>query len=1145
MVDNYQDRRKGSQSFAESFVEKNHLRVSKDAQLPPPEVLKKAFGREAVPEHLTENDLEELAETAYILFLERQEVKRDLQKMENQTVSESIREAEQLIENEKLPLVTDPREAEQFGVHLSPGSTELSTDQRKVATTRKFIRTRLQERAAQRKVSSESVPTTRLEDKLALIQKGSAGALLQEARMEAPADARRPQAEERLRRTEEQLLAIFQIPGVLEAYQAGFDRERKGMNKAREVIQLRQLFKELLAQEDRIQRTAWAEGRSISVLEQQDFEENAVLRRAIQERVNELLEDEDAIDALRVMELQDYKTQLHTDGFAETPSRERLIVEIREQVAKGSKVLLLGESGTGKTELWFHASRSLFGTKGHSVTGGPDLSVYAIYGTKGMTRDGDVTRQGPFTKSLIDRGGKGSPFLFDEINNAPPELVMGMKTALNAGPGDEIEIPLDTEHEYVAGQDWAFGAAMNPKSVRYRTRQELDPAVKRLLSPIPVDYIPPDELYDIFLATLMDNRGGAPLAKQDALETLYHFTEGIGWVQTAFAGKKVIVDGNGTALFDRNGAARGELATLKKTIIDPGRARSMLLGYEKSRARGDSLMTHLNNELFKFVQDVDLPEDDRYYVIEIFTLKGFFGTPDWTAQRFGISTLDEHTFEQWKQGNRAARLSKKITPQEAYLSRQELAKIDPYHKKKGGVGEDLDALIGDDLAGFAAPEVGPTYAEKLAQDLADIAQATDAIALTKVLDGGIRSNTRPPQVHEAYVKRIDQLARSGDMPVEDALHLLDEYNKNGVYGPGTTIDVKDVAASLSRDLLNYRLTQETDFVALENLIGGIDQKHTSSDTHKAYLNRIERIANGSSTPSQIDEALAALDRYAQNGAYSSSMNNLRDEAKSKADSLRKRVISKENDVNRMIQVLGQIDSKLAGSDIHKSYLDRLESLGKAEPGALFKVLQALDDYGNNGAYSSSYNNLRTEASSKAAGLRQRAIQQETDLDRLVQIVGGIDSRVGNSEVHTAYLNRLVSLGRTASGQTLINILNALDNYGRYGTYNSSYNNLRLDAGTKANELRTRAIQLESDVDRLLQLLGSIDTITASSDVHRIYINKLDALGKSASQGSATLNAVIAALENYSSYGAYKSAYNDLRSEARTKAQELKRRFGIP
>jgi|GEM_PF-3026405 len=1133
------DSRKGSTSFAERFADQHHLQVDKNAPLPATKVLQKAFGKEAVPEYLTENDKRELAEAAYILFLERQEVKKDIQRMDRLTVSDFLKDAQQQIDSGVLPLITDLSVA--ASVNIEPAQVEpLSPDQQRVATIRIYAREQMKKREVQRRLPAEPTAPTRLEDKLALIRKGGADTLLKQVRSEAPHDARHQQAQDRLKKIEDQLLAVFQVPGILETYNAGFDRERIGMDKAREVLQLKQFVKELVAQEDRIQRTAWSERRSISLLEQQDYADNIEIRKAILDRVEELLSDPEAIDALRVMELQEYKKQMETDGFAETPSREVLIATIRAMIAKGQKVLLEGESGTGKTELWFHSSQSLFGTKGHSFTGGPDLNLYSIYGTRGMTRDGDVTRMGPLTKSLIDRGGKGSPVFFDELNNAPEDVVMSMKTMLNKGPGDEIEIPIDTEHTYVAGEDWAFGGAMNPKSVRYRTRKELDPAVKRMLVPVPVDYMPPSELYDIFLATLMDNRGGAPLAKQDALETLYHFAEGIGWAQAAFAGKKVIIDGNGTALFDRNGAARGELATLKKTIIDPGRARSMLAGYEKSRAQGKPLMEHLNGELFNFVNDPELPEDDRYYLIEIFTLKGFFGTQDWNASRFNLSSLNDQTLQGWKQGNRAARLSRRITPSEAYLSRQELAKIDPYHKKKGGVSDDLDALIGDDLLALSRQEEAQvdTMPVKIADAMIIISTATNIVEANAGLAHGIRSNDMPASVHEAFVKKVVDLGKTGAVPMTDAIHMLDNYINDGYYGPGSQVDVKMVAESLKSQIEIEAFKKATTVAELDALIVDITQRSTMA-VHTLYLDRLESIAK--SDPSAASAAVTLLDNYSDNGAYFGFITNLRDQAKTKASAIRNKYIPTETRVDVLNSWIDSIDSRKASSDVHKTYLNRLKVLALGATGADFdQYIKALDDYAEQGVYYNSINNLRNEAQTWANDVRMRTMQNITDITRLEEVIGGASQRKSSSDVHKAYLSKLDALAR--NGANIHQVLAALDAYVSYGAYYNSINNLRIEAQAKADVVRLRSVRAESDVDSL-NLLVQPQTLTSGSDVHKAYLNRLETISNSAMSVSE-VQKIVDALQDYSTYGVYMSSLNNLRDDVRSRLQRVKLKHNL-
>lgn len=623
-----------------------------------------------------------------------------------------------------------------------------------------------------------------LEEKRRLIVEGKADEVLSIVTQEDGGSNLVSESKQRIQEIEGRLTEVLSHKEVYERYQEGFEHEMGVIKQAREVTSLEDLSEALKLEELRITRKAWVKGKRLTTAETTFIQDNAQLQREIRNRINEVVVDPEVFTTVRVRELQEYQRQLKSDRFAETPSRKELVDRIGTLVAEGKKILLTGETGTGKTELWFHTARELFGTKGQYVTGRPDLTLYEIYGRTGIGKQesgerGDVFREGKLTRSFHSRDGKGEPFLWDEFDNTKNEVIMGTKTHLNARPGTTISIQMDGERDYNIGADWAFGATANIKSARYQTRVELDPAIVRMFDEsVRVSYMPADEIYDILLASMLDKRGGLSLTVEDAQDTLAHYVDAIDWIQSAFQGKKIFTNKEQTEFLPaRGGATTGKPAGLKEAILDPGRALSMLAGYEQAKAKGVSLREYLNEQIFRFIDNENYPEDDRYYLTEIFALKGFFG--GWDAEKFGLTGLDTSTLRRWNAGVEAGA---EIDPN-AYVSPEQVALLDPYGKLKEHVQEGIDDLLGETKAGRA--------------DLGQFQTPIEAV-------GDISQRESSKDTHYQYLLRIEDIGKqAGLLDIrKEAIRLLEEYSKNGAFtqtsNSSSAVDYLDSLASQAK-----------------------------------------------------------------------------------------------------------------------------------------------------------------------------------------------------------------------------------------------------------------------------------------------------------------------------------------------------------
>lgn len=553
--------------------------------------------------------------------------------------------------------------------------------------------------AKQREVMEPAISSQplSLEEKRKLIQQGRISALLPTAGEALPYKEVIGKSQVRIGEIDNQLDQVFIAPGIYDRFVQDLTHQVRVRHQAREARSLDRFVETADLVSVRLTRAGQVQGRTLTSVEQHIVNDNRMLREEAEKRRAEVLKDPDVFDRVRILEIRELRDQLLQDRFAETPSRKRYLEKIERYWAEGKKVLLTGETGTGKTEIIKHASNKLFGVNPESVTGHQDLSIYELLGKTGFqVQVGDVFRPAPLIRAMTGRDGKGQPFLFDEIDRAPNQSVMGIKTILNARPGEKgVKVQTDTAGSFNVGPDYAVSATANIKSEKYITATELDPAIVRVFdAPMDIDYMPAYEVYDLALASLMDKRGGAPLTENDARVLLKNLCDASSWIQDAYQGRKIITDpASGTFLEARGQAATGKAATLKKALLDPGRTLDMLRGWTAAQTRGIIFEDYINERLLEFINNRAYPEEDRYYLTEIFALKGFL--KGHKISELMVSGLDQGTLDRWAGSVNRKQVAGKATP--AYPPWNRVAKLDPYRRFKRPVSAEAEELLEEEV----------------------------------------------------------------------------------------------------------------------------------------------------------------------------------------------------------------------------------------------------------------------------------------------------------------------------------------------------------------------------------------------------------------------------------------------------------------
>lgn len=612
-----------------------------------------------------------------------------------------------------------------------------------------------------------STPPLELEQKRELIKQGKIGAVLQSINTTKPFGEVVARSQARTKEIDTRLDQIFSTPGMYERFHGDLSRQVRVRHQAREVRSLDSFTEQVDVLSVKLSRETRVQGRVLTSVERQFINDNQALKQDATARKQELLKDPEVFDRVRIMELQEYQRQIQQDRFAETPSRKAYLRKIEAYWAEAKKVLLTGETGTGKTEMVKHASNVLFGVNPETVTGHQDMSIYELLGKTGFkVQEGDIFRPAPLVRAMTGRDGKGQPFLFDEIDRAPNQSVMGIKTILNARPGEKgLRVQTDSSESFNVGPDYAVAATANIKSEKYATATELDPAIVRVFdAPMDIDYMSAPEVYDLALAYLMDNRGGVPFSENDARVVLKNLCDAASWIQDAYQGRQVVTDSSsGTILEARGQATTGKAASLKKALLDPGRTLDMLNGWTAAQLKDISFEGHLNQRVVEFINNRAYPDEDRYYLTEIFALKGFLRGKK--ASELMVAGLTQDTLDRWS----GATTRRDVKAGAAYLAADRVAKLDPYRRFKRPASADAEELL-------EVEEEEKQEASAVSFGLTRFQEAKDIIGDISLLD-------KDKVTHSAYINKLEELGSLSSSLIERkiAIKFLEEYFNKGAY----------------------------------------------------------------------------------------------------------------------------------------------------------------------------------------------------------------------------------------------------------------------------------------------------------------------------------------------------------------------------
>lgn len=240
-----------------------------------------------------------------------------------------------------------------------------------------------------------------------------------------------------------------------------------------------------------------------------------------------------------------YKRELEQTGFAWFPSRRQFLEKLEAGLLSGRPIMVMSESGAGKTTIVGAAAERLTGIPMSRATGGKHTRPERLFYGQKLSGDESHLQYGPFLEAISGKETNllqekvrhdGRIFLDDEFNNRSSDDQLEIVKALSGGltPGRKFQVPNTTIREDILPHS-AYIAAGNPPSDRY-DREATDPAVLREFGDniLSLDYPEQQpnnpELFDFLRACLMRGNRLPPLSVEMDL--------GPAWITEATSGKQ-------------------------------------------------------------------------------------------------------------------------------------------------------------------------------------------------------------------------------------------------------------------------------------------------------------------------------------------------------------------------------------------------------------------------------------------------------------------------------------------------------------------------------------------------------------------------------------------------------------------------------
>ncbi len=351
----------------------------------------------------------------------------------------------------------------------------------------------------------------------------------------------------------------------------------------------------------------------------------------------------------------------------------------------GQNVLLTWPTGTGKTVLAVQAVK-MIATKLHigletiqgkslaqEMINNPDAEkmlnefVVVLSGHAGITPaefiakmwlKGDekwwtqtYTQLGKVLKAFVD----GNIPIIDEIDLIPNDVLMRIKHLFTLRSGTSYAPQEDGDNTYKLLTTTVIATA-NIKSAKHTDRQELDPAIVRLLPGVEVKYLPEEETYDLALANCIEPKWFAYGVDKTSLSSkdgvLYHLIVALKEIEDNYLGKW-----EGITISNKNNMH------LQKAILELGNFVSLFKWFKES---GQDFVEFMKTKIIKFVSNGAYPKTDKLLLINIFAEK-------WLITKQEIPILLERMSDISQK-----ELDENIFPETYQFPEDDMKFVDPY-----------------------------------------------------------------------------------------------------------------------------------------------------------------------------------------------------------------------------------------------------------------------------------------------------------------------------------------------------------------------------------------------------------------------------------------------------------------------------------
>jgi hypothetical protein len=450
-----------------------------------------------------------------------------------------------------------------------------------------------------------------------------------------------------------------------------------------------------------IKADAWRSHEKITIMDQGIIQRITQWIEQEQQKKNILLQERPLATAYRNYTLRTYKKQLDTSWFVLTPSRQKIVDHIVELVLTGNHVILVWPTWTGKTALGIQAikliTKNLWKEAYFAEISGSSLAqetgtsgkqedsiqildnfIHVLSGHAGITPSEFIskTKLRPdwkwWTETHTELGKILKAFvewsipLIDEIDLIPNEILMRIKHLFSLRTKDPYSPQEDWNQKYILLSNIIIATA-NIKGKKHPGREDIDPAILRLLRWVNVSYLPKEELYDLAIVSLMESEWYINWVSKESLsdETSFLWTliQAVKEIEENYLGNWT---GETTSAWSQN--------FLKKTLLETGRFLKFFAGYH-----GSWIYLHdfIKKNLLDMVCDYSLPKQDRLIIMKILWTK-------WIIVKSDIENILNNSFDYTKQELESNIVSEDFEFSSGwvdFLDNYEVANLDPYKKR--------------------------------------------------------------------------------------------------------------------------------------------------------------------------------------------------------------------------------------------------------------------------------------------------------------------------------------------------------------------------------------------------------------------------------------------------------------------------------